>query len=102
MRPVATATEGLVLLAVDPDAWVAGYLGALEEAGLLQPDGTAPPATQNPKVISLLATLATGILAGPAGATRLITTKTAISVTPIVFRAVCTPVDRPPPITTIM
>src|SRR5207253_11051580 len=51
----------------DPDAWVNGFLAALEEAGLLRPDDQAPAIRTEPKVVSLLATLASGVLAGPAG-----------------------------------
>src|SRR5262249_11473429 len=62
-----TASPVLVQLAADSDAWTQGYLAALEQAGLLRPEDQAPPVRQNPKVVSLAAVLATGVLAGPAG-----------------------------------
>ena len=40
---------------------------ALEQAGVLLPDGTTPPISQNPLIMSVMATLATGVLAGPGG-----------------------------------
>jgi hypothetical protein len=62
-----TASPGLIALASDHDAWVMGFLAALEQTRLLRPDDTAPPVDEDPKVVSLIATLASGILAGPAG-----------------------------------
>ncbi|MES2942355.1 MAG: hypothetical protein V4772_05745, partial [Pseudomonadota bacterium] len=44
-------------------------LGALEAAGLLRPLDEAPPIRTNPKVVSLNATLASGILLGKGGET---------------------------------
>ena len=43
------------------------YLGALEEGGLLRPEDEAPPIRRDPKVVSTLAVLASGVLVGPAG-----------------------------------
>ena len=43
------------------------YLAALEESGMLRPEDQAPPIRQDPKVVSLMATLASGILVGPLG-----------------------------------
>src|SRR5262249_45162353 len=63
----ATATPALTTLAADATTWDEMYLAGLEEAGLLQPDGTVPPLRQDPLIISLTATLAAGILVGPAG-----------------------------------
>ncbi len=63
----AQAPSGLSTLAADQDQWVAGWLGALESAGLLRPLNEAPPIRENPKAVSLNATLATGILLAKAG-----------------------------------
>src|SRR5262249_21777422 len=63
----STATPALSTLAADQTTWEQMYLASLEEGGLLLPDGTAPPIRTDPKIISVMATLATGILAGPAG-----------------------------------
>ncbi len=63
--PTANAT--LINLAADHDGWVNAYLAALEESGMLRPDDQAPPIRQNPKVASLMATLASGILVGALG-----------------------------------
>ena len=62
-----TAAVGLTVLAADSNTWVTSYLAALEEAGLLRKENTAPPLRQDPLVISLVATLGTGILVSPAG-----------------------------------
>ena len=62
-----SAPSNLALLAADEAQWVDGWLGALEIAGLLRPQSEAPPIRDNPKVVSLNATLATGILLGRAG-----------------------------------
>ncbi len=63
----AQAPSGLSTLAADEAQWVSGWLGALESAGLLRPLDEAPPIRDNPKVVSLNATLATGILLAKAG-----------------------------------
>ncbi|QGZ92576.1 CARDB domain-containing protein [Microcystis aeruginosa] len=63
----ASASQGLVILAANADTWVKAYLAALETSGLLRPENQSPPVRQDPLVISLMATLATGILAGPEG-----------------------------------
>ncbi len=65
----ATANAALVNLAADRGAWVASYLGALEESGLLRPEDEAPPIRLDPKVISTMGVLASGVLVGPAGST---------------------------------
>jgi large repetitive protein len=65
------APLGLKVLATDPVAWVDLHLAALEDAGLLRPLDEAPPVRESPLVVSLLAALATGILAGPGGETIL-------------------------------
>jgi len=62
-----TATSSLVALAADPQAWATLYLGALEEAGLLRAEDEAPPVREDPLLMSLMSTLAAGILVGPAG-----------------------------------
>ncbi|WP_404783509.1 putative Ig domain-containing protein [Altericista sp. CCNU0014] len=63
----ANATQGLQVLASNAETWTTAYLAALESAGLLRPENQAPPLRQDPLVVSLTATLATGILAGPVG-----------------------------------
>lgn len=62
-----TASVSLTVLAADVNTWTNAYLAALEQAGLLRPENEAPPIRENPQVISLMATLATGLLLGPAG-----------------------------------
>ncbi|WP_422665759.1 CARDB domain-containing protein (plasmid) [Anabaena sp. PCC 7938] len=62
-----TASISLTVLAADTNTWTNAYLAALEQAGLLRPENAAPPIRENPQVISLMATLATGLLLGPAG-----------------------------------
>ncbi|HCO96831.1 MAG TPA: hypothetical protein DIU00_23310, partial [Phycisphaerales bacterium] len=61
------ASSSLMLLAADANGWVSLYLMALEDAGLLRPEDQAPSVREDPLVVSLMATLSTGILAGPAG-----------------------------------
>lgn len=61
------APASLSALAADEGQWVDGWLGALESAGLLRPLDEAPPIRDNPKVVSLNATLATGILLAKGG-----------------------------------
>ncbi len=62
-----TAGAALAALAADKATWDTLYLAALEEADLLRADGAAPPNRENAKIISLMATIAGGILVGPAG-----------------------------------
>ncbi len=61
------AAQALVVLAADAGEWTQLYLAALEESGWLRPDGEAPPPRERAPVVSLMSTLASGILAGPAG-----------------------------------
>src|SRR5207244_12151344 len=61
------ARPALQVLAADTDTWANAYVAALEQAGLIRPADEAPPVRQDPKVMSLMSTLATGILIGPAG-----------------------------------
>ena len=63
----ASAPASLSVLAADEAQWAQGWLGALEAAGLLRPVGEAPPIRKDPKVVSLNATLATGILLSKGG-----------------------------------
>ena len=63
----STAPTALENLAADQTTFEDLYLAGLEQAGELLPDGTTPPISQNPLIMSLMATLATGVLAGPAG-----------------------------------
>lgn len=62
-----TASDTLQLLAADEATWTSSYLAALEEAGLLRQSGEAAPIRENPLVISLMATLGTGLLVGAGG-----------------------------------
>ncbi|MCM8597201.1 MAG: putative Ig domain-containing protein, partial [Candidatus Accumulibacter sp.] len=61
------APPGLAALAADAGQWQEGWLAALEAAGILRPVAEAPPIRENAKVMSLNATLATGILLGKGG-----------------------------------
>ncbi|MEI9924480.1 MAG: hypothetical protein WDN50_13950 [Bradyrhizobium sp.] len=54
-------------LAADANSWTDLYLTALTQAGLLRPVDQPPEIHDNPVLVSLQATLAAGILAGPAG-----------------------------------
>lgn len=63
----ATASVALRNLAADEDTWVAAYLAALEDGGLLRPEDEAPPIRTQPKVVSVVAVLSSGVLIGPAG-----------------------------------
>jgi len=63
----ANAPSALAILAADPDAWVALYLAALEDARLLRPENEAPPVRESPLVMSAVSILSTGLLLGPAG-----------------------------------
>jgi hypothetical protein len=63
----ATASSTLGVLAADEAQWVQGWLAALEVAGLLRPADEAPPIRNDELVLSLNATLATGILLGRGG-----------------------------------
>ncbi len=67
------ASPALSTLAADQSTWDEMYLASLEETGLLLPDGTTPPVRTDPKIISVVATLSAGILAGPAGQQQLTT-----------------------------
>lgn len=62
-----TASLALTVLAANENTWVTAYLAALEEAGLLRPENEAPSIRQDPLVVSLIATLASGVLVGPVG-----------------------------------
>lgn len=61
------APTSLAVLAADETQWIAGWLAALESAGFLRPLSEAPPIRENPQVVSLNATLATGILLAKGG-----------------------------------
>ncbi len=62
-----TAPTALQNLAADQATWENLYLAGLEQAGVLLPDGATPPIGQDPLIMSVMATLATGLLEGPAG-----------------------------------
>ncbi|RMG34096.1 MAG: hypothetical protein D6720_10205, partial [Gammaproteobacteria bacterium] len=61
------APAALVALAGDPDTWVELYLAGLEQAGILRDEADTPPLRERQEILSLMATLASGILFGPAG-----------------------------------
>ncbi len=61
------ASSTLLALAADEALWGQMFLASLEEAGLLRPEGDLPPIREHPLIVSRMATLASGILAGPAG-----------------------------------
>ena len=61
------APPALLALAGSEADWVNLYLAALEDAGLLRPDGEVPPIRTRTEIVSLMATLASGILFGPTG-----------------------------------
>ncbi len=62
-----TAPTALQNLAADQTTWEDLYLAGLEQAGVLLPDVATPPISQDPLIMSVMATLATGVLEGPAG-----------------------------------
>ncbi len=61
------AASALLSIAADEATWQQLYLASLEEAGILRPEDETPPARENPRLLSLMATLSAGILIGPAG-----------------------------------
>ena len=61
------ASTALVNLASNEETWTNSYLAALESAGLLRQEDGIPPIRENTKVISLMATLASGLLLGQSG-----------------------------------
>ena len=63
----STAPTALENLAADQTTFEDLFLAGLEQSGELLPQGATPPISQNPLMMSLMATLATGVLAGPAG-----------------------------------
>ncbi|MFN9746157.1 MAG: CARDB domain-containing protein, partial [Betaproteobacteria bacterium] len=63
----ASAASTLTALAADEAQWVQGWLAALETAGLLRPADEAPAIRTDELVLSLNATLASGVLIGRAG-----------------------------------
>ncbi|MDH4349648.1 MAG: hypothetical protein OEW56_00680, partial [Gemmatimonadota bacterium] len=62
-----SAPGPLLALAADERTWVDLYLAALEDAGLLRPEGSTPPIRTQQHIVSLMGTIASGILFGPAG-----------------------------------
>ena len=61
------ASPALLTIAADEATWLDLYLASLEEGGLLRPESELPPIREQDQVVSLMATLASGILIGPAG-----------------------------------
>jgi YD repeat-containing protein len=64
-----TASSSLQVLASNATSWTDLYLTALTQAGVLRPEDVPPAVHLDPDVQTLTATLAAGILAGPAGQT---------------------------------
>ncbi len=62
-----TASPPLRVLAADSSTFVGLYFAALTDAGLLRAEDQTPEVRENPLLVSLTATLAAGLLAGPAG-----------------------------------
>ena len=62
-----TASPALFTLAANQSTWEDMYLASLEQAGTLLPEGTAPPIRTEQQIVSVVATLAEGVLIGPAG-----------------------------------
>ncbi|MEM9586008.1 MAG: CARDB domain-containing protein, partial [Planctomycetota bacterium] len=63
----STVNAALLTLAADRDNWGDLFLAALEEGGLLREEDDIPPIREREKIVSTMATLATGILIGPTG-----------------------------------
>ena len=61
------ALPALLTLAGDADQWVAAYLAALEDAGILRPEDEAPQIRESAAAVSMVSTLGMGLLIGPAG-----------------------------------
>src|SRR5690606_15836430 len=61
------APPALLAIAADEQEWVDLYLAALEQAQLLRDEAEVPPIRTQQHIVSLMATLASGILFGPAG-----------------------------------
>ncbi|HAY28075.1 MAG TPA: hypothetical protein DCY47_11380, partial [Candidatus Accumulibacter sp.] len=61
------APASLSVIAADADQWQAGWLAALEAAGILRPADEAAPIRAQAKVLSLNATLGAGILLSRGG-----------------------------------
>jgi YD repeat-containing protein len=61
------ASTALLTIAADMATWDQLFLASLEEAGLLLPADQVPPLQDHPSIVSLMTTLASGILIGPAG-----------------------------------
>jgi hypothetical protein len=63
----AEANPALQTLAADGQAWVDGFLFALEQVGMLRDEADAPPVYEQARITSLVASLSQGILYGPSG-----------------------------------
>ncbi len=61
------AALSLRTLAADAGTWSDAYIAALEQAEIIRPVDQAPPIRMDIEVQSLMSTLATGVLVGPAG-----------------------------------
>ncbi|MDB5349218.1 MAG: hypothetical protein JWN86_465, partial [Planctomycetota bacterium] len=62
-----TASKTLLVLAANAGTWSNLYLTGLTQAGLLRPEDQPPGLRDDPQLVSLIATLSAGLLAGPAG-----------------------------------
>ncbi len=62
-----TAPPALMTLAADEPLWLAGYLAALEDAGILRAAEDAPYVRDLGAVTSLVSTLSMGLVLGPEG-----------------------------------
>ena len=63
----SSVTPALTTLAADREDWGNLFLAALEEGGLLRDVDDVPPIREQERMVSLMATLSSGILIGPAG-----------------------------------
>ena len=61
------APGAILALAADEQTWQDLYLAALEDAGLLRTEDGVPPIREQQHIVSLMSTIASGILFGPAG-----------------------------------
>jgi hypothetical protein len=67
LTTAAPAPAPLIALVADKQRFVDLELAALEQAGILRPDGATPPIRTRQDIQSLMSVLASGILFGPAG-----------------------------------
>ncbi len=63
----SSVTPALTTLAANREDWGNLFLAALEQGGLLREVDDIPPIREQERIVSLMATLSSGILIGPAG-----------------------------------